>query len=556
MTFLPIVERELRVASRQRGTYWVRLAAAGVALLIGGWIMLLPGFNSPRTLGIALFVSLAIFTFVYCVLAGLRTTADSLSEEKREGTLGLLFLTDLRGYDIVLGKLVATSLNAFYGILAVFPVMAIPLLLGGVSVAEFWRVILCSLNALFFSLAVGMFASAISRDERKAMFTALALLLFFVGGLPLTGAILAEYYRHPLEPLFFIPSPGFACFAAFDETYQQLIRTRFNFFHVSVLCVHIMSWGFLVLTCLIVPRSWQDRPSSTARVERHRLWHRLKHGVAGAQARWRSHMLSYNPVYWLTSRDRTKPVWVWLMLILGGLLWLWGLVDNPRDWRSEPAYLMTALAAHSILKIWIASEASRQFAFDRKSGALELLLSTPIKVREIVGGQLSSLQRQFLFPCLVVLLVDFLFLRAEWSQEEWIVVWLAGMAVFVADMVTLSWVGMWKGLSTANTSRASAFGVLVILVLPWLVFAGIMTFLALAEAFSGAGFGFGFQITVFLWFAISMGFDIVFGLMARRGLLRNFRSVAARSSGKRPRTTAPSAVPKAASAAHDPSAHR
>ena len=31
-------------------------------------------------------------------------TADCLSEEKREGTLGLLFLTDLRGYDIVVSS--------------------------------------------------------------------------------------------------------------------------------------------------------------------------------------------------------------------------------------------------------------------------------------------------------------------------------------------------------------------------------------------------------------------------------------------------------------------
>ena len=45
----------------------------------------------------------------YCLLSGVWFTADCLSEEKREGTLGLLFLTDLKGYDVVLGKLVATS---------------------------------------------------------------------------------------------------------------------------------------------------------------------------------------------------------------------------------------------------------------------------------------------------------------------------------------------------------------------------------------------------------------------------------------------------------------
>jgi hypothetical protein len=59
-------------------------------------------------------------------------TADCISSEKREGTLGLLFLTDLKGYSVILGKMLATSLNSFYALTAIFPVLAIPLLLGGI----------------------------------------------------------------------------------------------------------------------------------------------------------------------------------------------------------------------------------------------------------------------------------------------------------------------------------------------------------------------------------------------------------------------------------------
>ena len=193
MTFLPIVERELIEASRRRGTYWIRLAAAAVGLLIGGWVMLMMHKEPPASLGIVLFVALSIAAFLYCLFVGVFRTADCLSEEKREGTLGLLFLTDLKGYDIVLGKLVATSLNAFYGVLALFPVMAIPLLVGGVTLAEFWRVVLVSMNMLFFSLAVGMFCSAISRDERRAMVAAFLILLFFTACFPLLATLLHEW---------------------------------------------------------------------------------------------------------------------------------------------------------------------------------------------------------------------------------------------------------------------------------------------------------------------------------------------------------------------------
>src|SRR5262245_513428 len=103
MTFLPIVSRELLEASRRRGTYWMRLAAAAAGLVIGGWVMLVMRQEAPAEMSQVLFVSLSIAAYVYCLFAGVFRTADCLSEEKREGTLGLLFLTDLKGYDIVLG---------------------------------------------------------------------------------------------------------------------------------------------------------------------------------------------------------------------------------------------------------------------------------------------------------------------------------------------------------------------------------------------------------------------------------------------------------------------
>src|SRR5580698_10053878 len=129
MIFLPVVERELRVAARRRGTYWGRF----VAVLLGG--------ETNASIGQELLAVVSTVVFFYATITGTLVTCDCLSEEKREGTLGLLFLTDLKGHDVVLGKLAATSVNAFYGMLAVVPVLAIPFILGGVSHAEMLRVV-------------------------------------------------------------------------------------------------------------------------------------------------------------------------------------------------------------------------------------------------------------------------------------------------------------------------------------------------------------------------------------------------------------------------------
>jgi ABC-type transport system involved in cytochrome c biogenesis permease component len=136
MILLPIVHRELRVRARLKGTHSVRVAAGTFALLVAAVAINQSQLGLARGLtGEPAFVAMTVLAMLYCLAEGIRSTADCLSEEKREGTLGLLFLTELRGYDVVLGKLAATSLNSLYGLLAIVPVLALPRLANVAS----WR---------------------------------------------------------------------------------------------------------------------------------------------------------------------------------------------------------------------------------------------------------------------------------------------------------------------------------------------------------------------------------------------------------------------------------
>src|ERR1043166_1883472 len=95
-----------------------------------------PG-QPPVMMGKAVFNALSIMAVAYSLLIGPFITADCISSEKRDGTLGLLFLTDLRSFDVVLGKWAATSLAGFYGLVAVLPALAIPLVIGGGAPGEY-----------------------------------------------------------------------------------------------------------------------------------------------------------------------------------------------------------------------------------------------------------------------------------------------------------------------------------------------------------------------------------------------------------------------------------
>src|SRR5208282_5460474 len=169
MTLLPIVERELRVAARRTGVYRSRCLIPGlvILLILLEWIFT-PFVLLPSAMGQLVFGILYCLAAAVCLFEGFRT-ADSISEERREGTLGLLFLTDLRGYDVVLGKMAGAALAALQGLAATVPVLGLPMLLGGVVPSEYWRMTLALLNILFVSLCAGIFVSSISREQQKAL---------------------------------------------------------------------------------------------------------------------------------------------------------------------------------------------------------------------------------------------------------------------------------------------------------------------------------------------------------------------------------------------------
>jgi len=554
MTFLPVVERELRVGARLSSTHWGRLAAALAALAIGGWIMLIPAIrNTPGLLGAWLFGTTAVVANLYGLLMGVLRTADCLSEEKREGTLGLLFLTDLKGYDIVLGKLVATSLNTFYGMLGIFPILAISLLVGGVTGGEFWRMVLVSINNLLFSMAVGMFCSAISRDERKAITLGVLLMIFFAGGLPLLGAFYGAWTdSKTISPIFAIFSPGWATANAFDGLFSD--PTHINYFYASVCAIHLLTWLFLFLSCTIVPRTWQDKPNSAASLRRGSIWERLGFVSRASREALRDRLLEVNPFYWLTSREGTKSLFVWAFLAVIGLFWAFGLAYYPTDWKNTTAYFWTAVITAVVLKFWVAGEACRRFCLDRQSGALELLLSTPLSVREILQGQLMSLRRQFAGPVAVVIFADLVFLMSE-NESDWTLTCVAWISMLVADLITLSWVSMWLGLNSRSTTRATTASIIRILFLPWLAFMALLTLAAISSIFAQANLGrFEPKLMICLWILFGFVNNVIFGLWAAGKLHSEFRLVATQRFEKRTlgKRVAPATLPSPALPATQP----
>jgi hypothetical protein len=476
MVILPIVERELRVAARRRSAFWTRLVAAGVAIGIGAWTLWFGGASSSAaSLGGPLFTGLSFIAFVFCWLAGPIFTADLLSEERREGTLGLLFLTDLAASDVALGKLVTASVTSFLSLLAVVPVLAIPILLGGLALDEFGRIVLVLLNTLFLSLATGLMVSAGSRHARSAMAVTFFLLLVLTSVPPLLGEFLVKSLEwNPLFEAVTVLSPGFAYFSAQTANYPRMAPA----FWLSLAGLHLLAWGFVGLSCWLLPRVWREGTEGRAMLTWQQRWQQWSYGKAAERAKFRRRVLELNPVQWLAGRHRLKRQLLWSFYALATTVWLVALLVSDRLRYDLALTLVVGVLLQSPLKWLLASEATSRWFEDRRSGALELLLTTPLSVRDILAGQMRALRSLFVFPVVSLLAVETLALivGAGPSESQRGTALLLGVVIvlFVWDLHTLSWLGTWLGLVRPKPMRAFFATLFRVLMLPWIIFLTIM----------------------------------------------------------------------------------
>ena len=562
MTSLPIVDRELRVACRRpsyfRARIWVGLAVMALAGILFGMHALSSrgGGGAGVSLGRMLFEVFKWLSFLAASFSGVILTADCLSEEKREGTLGLLFLTDLRGYDVVLGKVAIHALQSVYAFLAAFPVVGTCFILGGVTGTEFFRIIVLLLATLFLSLSIGVLVSACNRETARTMTITLAIQLFLLLGLPALDQLVGG------PPL----GNGIGWLIHFNPAYaiwQASAIQPFQFYN-PILCLVGLATTCLAASSLIAPRTWQSTASrrkdspdlSISTDPTHRPPLRIQ----------RRPILDRDPVEWLAQR-LYRPgwlIWITTLITFVGLAIAYA-TRKPSPTPGMPAIHATsqivALVLAAFIRLWLALQACRFWTDARASGAMELLLVTPLQPRQIIRGQWRALCRAFIPIVLVLALIT-----AGVAYVQMLAVLNLNRASMLSSAATLgsslseadidrmladsrsqmlvsmgfsvisqfssfwaiAWMGMWMGMNTRRIQTAVG---------KTLIFADFLpvvgaTLLQLLLSLAIWGWGRTFFTAMVLVPAVALAVDLILAWIARRRAYARFPAFVSASTGE------------------------
>ncbi|HWX18649.1 MAG TPA: ABC transporter permease subunit [Candidatus Binatia bacterium] len=474
MTFLPMVERELRASARQGSTFHLRVL--GVLAALGASAVFVLGHGLGQNVGGGLFADLhfTLFWAIWIFIPFL--TADCISRERRDGTLGLLFLTPLRPKDIVVAKGLVHGLRALTLWLVVLPVVAIAFLLGGISSTEVTLSGLVNFGSICLALAAGLVASSLSRVWTRVLICAGGLSLVLCVGfallLPLfvspgmaSAMALIEIWEDPSSYILI----GLRVATNWDGDWSAMVGTltgaslrQFLLDSAALsLFAFIGLWLAIHFVARRVSRVWREEPPS-ARI----LWLEDKFCkpvvFQSFFRRWLMRKLDRNPIGWLEQRSWTGRLvmWSWLGVIV--CLYCVALTGTmPLHGQSNLHQMMAWLMGGSM-----ALTAAASFRRERETGVLELLLVSPLGEGAIISGRLRGLCGQFL-PAMGLLLGIWVYLSTIFGFAGLLNSGDAGgMLLFASTFLAVPVIGLYFSLRCRSFIAAFLSTLTIGMILP------------------------------------------------------------------------------------------
>jgi ABC-type transport system involved in multi-copper enzyme maturation permease subunit len=446
----PIFGREWLTVPRRSSHYMMRSAYLGTLWVLGvtawqatvGWSRT-PTLGDASRFGLILFQLLTLVQLVLLLFFAAVSAAGAVVQEKDRRTFVLLLLTDLRNYEIVLGKLLGSLLQIVLVLLGMVPVLALLILLGGVSLVQVGQMVLILASAALAAGSLGCLV-ALWRDKtfQTLALTVLFLVLYLclvhtlptlvalslagLGGwgaywlwrtLParaLARSVLAGVvgilvlvvagslwvYLEQAEWLEAVtptlekwldPIQAWRSVLEANQKSDTGVAPAYGFAAAMLLFAFLLNlWGILRL------RVWnpsgepiiqRERPEDAEAEEKDRL---KAHAAPGlARQVWA------NPILWREIMTWAYGRWPGLIKIayvfIAAMLVYWSFIPALGEERSLHAAAWGLLPIAVLSLLLVSAQAVTSITSERDSGALDLLLVTDLSPKEFIFGKLGGI---------------------------------------------------------------------------------------------------------------------------------------------------------------------
>jgi hypothetical protein len=328
-------------------------------------------------------------------------------------------------------------------------VLAVPFLLGGVSLGELQRASVVLVNALWVSVTSGLLASAIVKDDRAALLLTLLLVC-------IPNAITPLFHHGELSAFWGLTASRDSVYSGHAADFWQAMAEQF-----------ILPFVYLLLASLRARVIWTEKPPSAEGQKRREKWRIWSSGTAEQRKEWRTAMLEENPALWLACRRRERTALLWVVLGFGAvwLTWIW-FAQHSID---ALLAMFTSIVFHWILKITFAFAACRALSEESRNGSFEILFTTDLSPGRLIKGHLVGLAQSFGPAVAVIVTFDVLWVSfgrgGTYLTGTESLLW-ARIFALLLDLVTIAIYGLWLGFKLQRSGKATVRTLLLVIIIP------------------------------------------------------------------------------------------
>jgi ABC-type transport system involved in multi-copper enzyme maturation permease subunit len=496
---LPLLLKELLEQSARRRTYWIRVAYVSLLLFTSLAFLTEVLSTAPGTsrnlgtlgAGMRIYIDLMTWQFagIYLFLPALMSGAFTV--EKEQNTLGLLFLTKLGQWTIVLEKFLSRLIPMSCFLLTSLPLMAFSYSFGGLEIDSILGGIWLLTVTMFKVAAITLACSAFCRTTASALLSTYATLAVLTYSIPVLDYVVLNGILNQLFANLIILSAGnsgsmpetTAFIYLFEGFIQFIVIVQQQQTPFGVWTAPLLGLPSLLVGCiaLLMARAWVVRrafiPPSNL-ILRFLRWVDGKFQIANRK--WGRGILIFNesismpdtaPIAWRETQKRALGQFryllrVFLAITIPTVLCVVYLIIreslDPDIHKSAIIFVVPVLWLVTTLLISVVS--AGLISGERGHQTLDVLLTTPLIGRQIILEKLAGINRLILVCSIPI--AACIFFSGYWHDavgvnhvqprepyEYWEYLVSAFSMLLIYPRLN-AWVSLWVGVKCRTATRA------------------------------------------------------------------------------------------------------
>lgn len=200
MKLNPVFKKELSLNARTMRTSWI-VFFYNIVLMIVAILMISQGYSDYRYTGymaysnmLYLYIIMSYIEFGMLLLIVPAITSGAISQERERQTLDILLSTQMKPYQIIIGKMEISIYIVFILAVSSMPVIALTFMFGGIGMLDIFALIFVLVVETIVIGSIGIFYSSICKKTTLAtLMTYLTLALLIIG--TYVFAVMLHYFK-------------------------------------------------------------------------------------------------------------------------------------------------------------------------------------------------------------------------------------------------------------------------------------------------------------------------------------------------------------------------